>query len=677
MFISDDFTLDNDNRLVKHNSGSSIYSANALYSYIQDYFDEVAHMTTPLPISAQTPSEYTLINGWFIPENTFKYLRGGSIKTEGWDANLYSNGIFVLKFEALNYIDAIESDIGKSVTDGISTGTLLDYNNDLKKWWVRKDFGDDWTGLVVTEIGEGYVLSFATGENLFANIYTLGLLEQTTTNEVYIEQINPEFTNNLIPQYWNSGHIDLLIKIKEAGTLIDSGLLKIYVREFSDLGSNFTVDLSTGGRNPIPLGTSNDSNNQTSKAVVETWNDVIVTFGNISVDLGDGTGSQTYNVEIDCGLRANIQEVYERLKLITCRESTVFLNGSLGSFYKGAALSYAEVNVSPFCTYAGGKLFGARGVFFKNIPALDRLSVNMISADGSPHSNPYVATGTFLVSPELSADVNAEYCVFFKTNPSGNFGTTNAVKVENADGNSIQGFIQGRSEIGWTFDFDLNSQGGRLPSTEAQVVVVASGLSSGQYISVEGTFTRDQGQSIAVTAQSEKVYSSPLAVKVSFDGVNKLIVVNPDSLSIDVKQDIYSAWKEWLLESDNIKFLSAVRVIGGDPIGGGRYAGDIYFLKNGWRISVNHSCDIEGVLYSDDFPSPFVAASGTQIVTNRVSTIVNLLAPQIIGLSIPTAIENASAVWEHPVSLMTDKTKAGGWLVRKIMTTIKYLGFEK
>ena len=127
--------------------------------------------------------------------------------------------------------------------------------------------------------------------------------------------------------------------------------------------------------------------------------------------------------------------------------------------------------------------------------------------------------------------------------------------------------------------------------------------------------------------------------KVTFDGENKLVIVNADVSTISVKEDIYSNWKEWFQVRDNSKFLAAIRVSGGDPIGGGAYTGDVYFMINGWRIVVDHSCVIDGVIYSDDFPSPFVPITGTQLVTNKVSSLVSVIAPQISGITVPTVVE--------------------------------------
>lgn len=68
MAIQDDFTIDYVNKRIYHSSGTTIYTVNALYSYLQNTFDEPEQMDDPIPMSAQTPTEYTLINGWFMNE---------------------------------------------------------------------------------------------------------------------------------------------------------------------------------------------------------------------------------------------------------------------------------------------------------------------------------------------------------------------------------------------------------------------------------------------------------------------------------------------------------------------------------------------------------------------------------------------------------------------------------
>jgi hypothetical protein len=109
----------------------------------------------------------------------------------------------------------------------------------------------------------------------------------------------------------------------------------------------------------------------------------------------------------------------------------------------------------------------------------------------------------------------------------------------------------------------------------------------------------------------------------SFDGTAKEITISNDILSITV-QSIYSDWKDWVML--NPGYEQAFRVVGGDPIGGGLYAGVIYFLMNGWKIVIDHTLTIDGILYSDDQSSPYVAGPGVAIATNTVSNLVQKVA---------------------------------------------------
>jgi hypothetical protein len=505
MGIQEDFLVNSYTKLFKHTSGTTVYTANAIYSYLQDMFDEIGNTVIDVPMSAQTPTEYTLINGWFIPEDSFKYIRGGAIKTVGWDTAINPTGITILYFST--YTDAVPSDIGRLVISGTATGTLLDYDNTLKKWWVRKGINSlSGSVSVVSGVGGGTVGASKTGEALFANIYSLGLLEATTTNILYVEQNNPELTNNQIAQYWPAGHIDLLVKVKEASVPIDGANVRIYCREYTDLYTHFAVDLSSGGRNPIPLGTADDSNNTTSDTVVSGWNDVTVTFGTITRDLLDGTGPKQYNVEIDCGTRPNLLQVYERLKLITSRNSGFTINGAAGQYYRVSNPSYAENTTAPFGSYAGGIFFGARGVWLKNVPNTDRNNYKLIDAAGLNHNAPYKATGSLVFGSNLVNDVAAKVTMYFASVPGGNYGTINAIIVKDAENNDIQYSINGASSIDWSFDFDANTQGGRTVGTETNVIVTACGLNTGKQITVTHTIKRATGQIITLLADTERTY---------------------------------------------------------------------------------------------------------------------------------------------------------------------------
>jgi len=126
--------------------------------------------------------------------------------------------------------------------------------------------------------------------------------------------------------------------------------------------------------------------------------------------------------------------------------------------------------------------------------------------------------------------------------------------------------------------------------------------------------------------------------KATFDGENKLIIINEDSSTLSVKDDIYSAWKEWVRLRDNSKFLPAVRTIGGDPVGGGKFAGDIYFLLNDWKIIVNHAVAIDGTLYNDTGESPYTILPGGG-VTATVSNLAYAVATSNGALTVEQQLQ--------------------------------------
>lgn len=113
--------------------------------------------------------------------------------------------------------------------------------------------------------------------------------------------------------------------------------------------------------------------------------------------------------------------------------------------------------------------------------------------------------------------------------------------------------------------------------------------------------------------------------KVTFDGENKVISVNPGVTELDIKTDVYSDWKEWVLSfTDNGVWIPAVRSTGGDPTIQGEFAGDIYFLINGWKLYVDLTkVKVTGVLFSDDFESAYFTQEGIIQFPAQVSSLVS------------------------------------------------------
>lgn len=139
---------------------------------------------------------------------------------------------------------------------------------------------------------------------------------------------------------------------------------------------------------------------------------------------------------------------------------------------------------------------------------------------------------------------------------------------------------------------------------------------------------------------------------VTFDGPNKLILINEPILDIDFRTGIYSNWKEWMLvnEFENSHFLEAIRVVGGDPLPGSRQLGSTFFLENGWRIRSwegDHILTITGNVFTAEGDDPVLPVLGDYTVSVNFNTSVLVEGGKILGaeLGIDSVIQ-LDEVWK-------------------------------
>ncbi|MEW6487651.1 MAG: hypothetical protein AB1578_07025 [Thermodesulfobacteriota bacterium] len=325
--IQDDWTIDYDLKTLTHTSGATIYTVRELYSWLMDEFDELGQLDDQVPMSAQTPTEFSLINGWEIPAGSYEYLKGGAVAD-------------------------------------------------------------------------------TTNDDLWANIYTLGTIVAGTP--IYVVQNGVKLT-----KYWADGHIDLLVRVKQGGVEIDGAEVTVFARALGNSYDHFGIDLTAGGRNAVPLATAVDLNNQTLEATIAGYNDITITFGAVSKDLNNGAGAKPYDVVIDCATRT-LAQVYEYLKYVTRHTSVLVLDGVNGEQYISCDPAYSPVKTAPFGTFAGGKFFGARGVWLENYDAGDAKNFQLLDANGATQAPPNVVA--VKVTNVVSGD---RVAVFRLTAPAG------------------------------------------------------------------------------------------------------------------------------------------------------------------------------------------------------------------------------------------------------------------
>lgn len=110
--------------------------------------------------------------------------------------------------------------------------------------------------------------------------------------------------------------------------------------------------------------------------------------------------------------------------------------------------------------------------------------------------------------------------------------------------------------------------------------------------------------------------------KVTFDGVNRLIIVNDGETSLDVQTDIYSDWKEWAQTENNLKYFEPLSTVGGEPTIEGQRLDVTYFLINGWKIkpySGTYDLNIVGNIFDVNGGSIKVPADSNPNVPNNIT----------------------------------------------------------
>lgn len=183
-----------------------VRSANALYTYLQDTFDELGQLDDQVPMSAQVLDQvYTLINGWKIPDLSMRFLEKGSIRDEA-NANVFAN---------VQTVGTL-ADIG-------DWGFYYDSNNPTPQPNIYINQG-------------GTVLD----QNWLEGQIDVLVKVRTNTDTTVVDSGTPQL-----------------------GQLINNGTLEVYAREYLRTYDVFEFTNTTGGVAVAPLATADDLDNTT------------------------------------------------------------------------------------------------------------------------------------------------------------------------------------------------------------------------------------------------------------------------------------------------------------------------------------------------------------------------------------------------------------------------------
>lgn len=239
-----------------------------------------------------------------------------------------------------------------------------------------------------------------------AQFLNFGSIQQSGTNTLYtglktigspLVAASPMYVvqnGSKLTKFWGNGHIQILVKGKDAGTLIDNGDIRVYSRKYGQTYGDFAANLVAGGEQPAAISTAlTDWTPLNLAAALALNTKVTITTGSHFKDTGVG-GSKEYKGTITLSGGCTIAEAAQYCQAICDESSTTTVDGVLGWKFRSlgdGAYGYTPNGAAPFGTVAGGKWFVAQGWYIAGALSSDLQKYQMISHDGTTITNPVVA----------------------------------------------------------------------------------------------------------------------------------------------------------------------------------------------------------------------------------------------------------------------------------------------
>lgn len=200
---------------------------------------------------------------------------------------------------------------------------------------------------------------------------------------------------------------------------------------------------------------------------------------------------------------ARTAEIYEAIQYYLRQDSDIDADSTA---------SVAGKTANALLSFVGDTLVTAPGVYIDSFNTQDTNAIDFRDYSGTTRRFPYVAALTINFGDNLQNDQYSKYWVFFENAGGNQFGTTNAILVKDKDDIDMTSDVNPawptkRSSVSHSFNYDSNVQGGRTAGTDAAIVAVGIGLSTGQYVRSTGTIARSTGNSVSLVSALERNYS--------------------------------------------------------------------------------------------------------------------------------------------------------------------------
>lgn len=377
---------------------------------------------------------------------------------------------------------------------------ITDEQFELVNGW---DFYDNTTRYLIRSGGWAVKDSGGVSLEEWAGIISLGSIGGS--DQPYFQQEIGGASSN----FQLAGAVNQAVKIygdATHGNFDYRDYMKVFVREYQkSYASASLTDIGvtdmTYQAYRFPLANASDLKITHNDATVSGYGLTITWYAAAQVRSIGGV-NRNFHVIID-GNNRTAEEIYEGVQRLLRQNSDID---------SGAGTKNGKVT-NELLQFVGDtlktKLDTTGGTYIDNFQTADINRLVMVDDTGTERTFPYTAVLTLQFGENLVNDVNAVYRVFFTTNPAGDFGTSNALLVQDDAAVNMSGNVGGLSSKSLTFAYDTNTQGGRTAGTDATITVVAIGLTTGQYVKATGTIARSAANSVSLVSSLERNYENP------------------------------------------------------------------------------------------------------------------------------------------------------------------------
>jgi len=224
-----------------------------------------------------------------------------------------------------------------------------------------------------------------------------------------------------------------------------------------------------------------------------------------TVDLNAPTDNFPFSIIVE-GNNATLQQIYTKVQYML-RQGTDINSAVTNS--AGTKIGKVQNDLMYF---VGPDLYCRQGVFVQNIDPAFLNNIYFIDDNGVSRQYNYSSAGKLQFNSFLTSGGTGYYRMYITDSVTGtdDYGSANAITVNDKDGNPIAGTITG-SEINFTFAYDTNTQGGRsvftAPGGNVAVTVVAGNKGVAKPVVATGVIDRSKSVVVGLVAEQDRAYT--------------------------------------------------------------------------------------------------------------------------------------------------------------------------